>query len=146
MLAAVAYCHSNNVAHRDLKPENILVDVKKDGHIKVIDFGTSHHFTQEDSQMHEVFGTPYYIAPEVFTGNYNEKCDMWSIGVILFVMLSGAPPFRADTDDEVIQLVKRAKWSFPNDTIWGYISSEAKDLVSKLMEKDPQRRISAIEA
>ena len=115
MLAAVAYCHSNNVAHRDLKPENILVDVKKDGHIKVIDFGTSHHFTQEDNQMHEVFGTPYYIAPEVFTGNYNEKCDMWSIGVILFVMLSGAPPFRADTDDEVIQLVKRAKWSFPND-------------------------------
>lgn len=77
------------------------------------------------------------MAPEVFSGSYNEKCDIWSIGVILYVMLSGSPPFRGETDAEVMKKVEKAKWNFKDeDDIWPTISSEAKDLVSKLMEKN----------
>ena len=80
-----------NVSHRDLKPENILIDIKRKDKIKVIDFGTSQPYAKDG--MHNVFGTPYYIAPEVLKGDYDEKCDLWSIGVILYMMMCGRPPF-----------------------------------------------------
>jgi calcium-dependent protein kinase len=99
LLQAMAYCHEKNVAHRDLKPENILINYKEKGSIKVIDFGTSHVYDSNDHQMHQMYGTAYYIAPEVLAGNYTEKCDMWSIGVILYVMLSGKPPFNGKNDE-----------------------------------------------
>lgn len=89
VLQAIAYCHGQQIAHRDLKPENILIDVKNGGSIKVIDFGTSQTYDANDHTMHQMYGTPYYIAPEVLFGKYTEKCDLWSIGVILYVMLSG---------------------------------------------------------
>lgn len=98
IIQAIAYCHGQAIAHRDLKPENILIDVNNRGAIKVIDFGTSHHFDKETRIMHQMYGTPYYIAPEVLLGNYNEKCDMWSIGVILYIMLCGSPPFNGSDD------------------------------------------------
>jgi calcium-dependent protein kinase len=105
MLQAIAYCHENNVAHRDLKPENILIDYKSKGSIKVIDFGTSHVFQKEANVMHQMYGTAYYIAPEVLAGAYTEKCDVWSIGVILYVMLSGKPPFNGRNDREILAKV-----------------------------------------
>jgi len=92
LLSAIAYCHSKSVCHRDLKPENILIDNKETLSIKLIDFGTSQKFDTEE-KMELILGTAYYIAPEVLKGEYDEKCDVWSCGVILYILLSGSPPF-----------------------------------------------------
>ena len=145
ILQAIAYCHGQNIAHRDLKPENVLLDVKNRGTIKVIDFGTSHHYDSNSHTMHQMYGTPYYIAPEVLVGTYNEKCDMWSIGVILYIMLCGRPPFNGATEEQIIARVKQGMWSFKGE-IWSDISDSAKDLIEKLMCKDVNRRLTAVEA
>lgn len=91
--------------HRDLKPENLLLDSKNDNTIKVIDFGTSERF-KAGEKMKQTFGTAYYIAPEVLTSEYNEKCDVWSIGVILYILLSGRPPFDGKDDREIVRKVR----------------------------------------
>lgn len=92
----------------------------------MIDFGTAQLYNSE--KMHQVYGTAYYIAPEVLEGRYDEKCDIWSIGVILYAMLSGKPPFPGKNDDAIIEKVKIGKYDFP-DRDWGNISSECKDFV-----------------
>lgn len=103
------YCHNNHVAHRDLKPENILQE--KEGQIKIIDFGTASPFNREQG-MNSIMGTPYYMAPEVLKGQvYNEKCDVWSCGVIMYVMLTGQPPFYGKNDAEIIEKVKKGVYS-----------------------------------
>lgn len=99
------------MAHRDLKPENILLDSKRNDHIKVIDFGTSQVFDSEE-KMTQTFGTAYYIAPEVLKKQYNEKCDMWSIGVIMYILLSGTPPFNGANDGEILRKVKEGRYNF----------------------------------
>lgn len=87
VLSAVGYCHAENIVHRDLKPENLLLDSDGPGAvIKVIDFGTSQKYDPE-KKMHQTYGTPYYIAPEILAGEYNEKCDVWSCGVIMYILL-----------------------------------------------------------
>ncbi len=114
ILSAITYCHSKGVVHRDLKPENILIDSSSEGgkmNIKIIDFGTALFFTPE-VKLRGTMGTPYYIAPEVLLGNYTEKCDVWSIGVILFVLLSGTAPFNGATDDDILTSVKTGKYAF----------------------------------
>ena len=143
ILQAIAYCHSQNIAHRDLKPENVLIDIKNRGTIKVIDFGTSHHYSADSNVMHQQYGTPYYIAPEVLQGQYNEKCDMWSIGVMLYIMLSGRPPFNGATEEQIILKVKAGTWAFKH-TEWQSISKDAMDLISKLMTRDVKKRLSAV--
>ena len=145
VLQAIAYCHQMNIAHRDLKPENVLIDVKNRGQIKVIDFGTSHHYDPNSKVMHQMYGTPYYIAPEVLSGTYTEKCDLWSIGVMLYIMLSGRPPFNGNSEDVIIKKVKVGSWDF-RGTIWDTISEQAKDLISCLLKKDPEQRLSAVDA
>jgi calcium-dependent protein kinase len=112
--------------------------------VKVIDFGTSHHFSKDSNVMHQMYGTPYYIAPEVLNGKYNEKCDLWSIGVILYIMLCGSPPFNG-SDDQIIQKVKKGQWTF-HGNVWSSIDDSAKDLVSKLMEFNAVKRLTAVEA
>lgn len=109
MIQAINYCHSNGIAHRDLKPENFLFLTKaEDSPIKVIDFGLSKHFDEKGghSAMTTRAGTPYYISPEVLSGNYDESCDIWSSGVILYILLSGVPPFGGDSDPEILEAVK----------------------------------------
>jgi calcium-dependent protein kinase len=128
--------------HRDLKPENLLMnrDVK-DPKITIIDFGTSDMF-DSGKQMREKFGTPYYIAPEVLNNRYDEKCDLWSIGVILYILLCGYPPFNGANDDQIIKSVKEGKFR-TDDEEWSCISKDAIDLVNKLLAYSPEDRINA---
>ena len=113
LLSAIAYCHERGIAHRDLKPENILLETsnKDKPEIKVIDFGTAQAFNPS-STFKGTIGTAYYIAPEVFTKSYDQKCDIWSCGVILYILLSGIPPFNGKTDEDIIKAVKKGTFSF----------------------------------
>ena len=149
LLSAVAFCHKNGIIHRDLKPENILLEEKEEETkeyftIKVIDFGTS-GMGKKGQKYNEVIGTPFYIAPEVLNNNYDEKCDMWSCGVILYVMLSGEPPFYGDNDDEIYNQILTTEVKF-EEKEWDGISEEAKDLIRKLLNKNNKERLSAVEA
>ncbi len=114
LLSAIVYCHQRKIVHRDIKPENVLIESTKDDriNIKVIDFGTAEAF-QPNCKMRQTLGTPYYIAPEVLQQNYTEKCDVWSCGVLMYILLSGYPPFNGKTDDDIIRAVKKTKFSFP---------------------------------
>jgi len=129
------YCHENNIVHRDLKPENILLEQGKDmSQIKIIDFGISVHHSGSEI-LTESIGTPYYISPEIWNKNYGKECDLWSSGVILYIMLSGTPPFNAPTDKEIKQKILKGDYSL-TDAVWNGISSEAKDLIQRLLEYD----------
>ena len=144
LLSAVNYIHSNNIVHRDLKPENILLDTKKDNIIKIIDWGTARFF-DKSKKMNRINGTPYYIAPEVLAEKYDEKCDIWSCGVIMYIMLCGYPPFNAESDELILEKIKKGKFSFPPEE-WDSVSPLAKDLVTKMLEFHPSKRLSANEA
>jgi calcium-dependent protein kinase len=109
--------------------------------IKLIDWGGARYFSK-NKKMSTIKGTPYYIAPEVIKEVYDEKCDIWSLGVIFYVLLCGYPPFNGDTDVEIMQNVQRGKFVFPEEE-WGVISSEAKDLIKKMLTYEPSKRISA---
>jgi calcium-dependent protein kinase len=145
VLSCINYCHQNHIVHRDLKPENILLEANKNfDEIKIIDFGTSLVFA-EGKTLDEKLGTPYYIAPEVLNKKYDSKCDIWSIGVITYIVLSGIPPFNGPTDKDIMKKVKEAKYSF-SDPVWAKISDECKDFIAKLLTKDKDKRPSAEEA
>ena len=144
LLSAVNYIHSNNIVHRDLKPENILLDTKKENIIKIIDWGTARFF-DKSKKMNRINGTPYYIAPEVLAEKYDEKCDIWSCGVIMYIMLCGYPPFNAESDELILEKIKKGKFSFPPEE-WDSVSPLAKDLVTKMLEFHPSKRLSANEA
>ena len=112
ILSAINYLHSLNICHRDLKPENFLFSTEGSHHeVKVIDFGLCRKFC-ENSDMHSVVGTPFYVAPEVLYGNYNKECDVWSLGVILYALLVGYPPFRGRTSEEIFNAVRKGKVDF----------------------------------
>lgn len=148
IFSATYFCHINNIIHRDLKPENILIENqeerKKDFfNIKIIDFGTGE--VNKHKMLSEKTGTAYYIAPEVINNCYNEKCDLWSCGVILYILLCGCPPFSADTDEEIFAKIKIGKYQFKG-SVWNNISEEAKDLIKELLTKDIDKRLSAKQA
>mmetsp|Transcript_23393 Transcript_23393/g.72876 ORF Transcript_23393/g.72876 Transcript_23393/m.72876 type:complete len:470 (+) Transcript_23393:34-1443(+) len=144
ILGAMNYLHGHGVAHRDVKPENFLLHSRAaDAEIKVIDFGLAARFSLEgNTVMKTRAGTPYYVAPQVLQGAYDEKCDIWSCGVICYILLSGYPPFSADTDDEILRLVKKASFEFPSPE-WDNVSPAAKDFICKMMTMDPKQRPSA---
>ncbi|OMJ88586.1 hypothetical protein SteCoe_9450 [Stentor coeruleus] len=145
ILSVVAYAHDRHIVHRDLKPENFLLDTTaEDANLKVIDFGTSQFFTPGTS-MTSKFGTPYYIAPEVLKCNYDERCDVWSAGVNMYVLLCGYPPFGGSNDDQILKKIAMGRFSFPSPE-WDFISFEAKDLITKMLTFDYTRRMSAREA
>jgi calcium-dependent protein kinase len=149
LFSAVRFCHSNNVIHRDLKPENILIDTEEERskeyfNIKVIDFGTS-DILKKNKMLEKQIGTPFYIAPEVLQNFYNEKCDIWSCGVIMYILLCGSPPFYGNTDDEIYARVKDGKFSLDSEE-WDEISDEAKDLLRNSLKKDLNKRYSCEDA
>jgi calcium-dependent protein kinase len=144
IISAVCYSHQNNVVHRDLKPENILLEDKtEDPVIKLIDWGGARYFSK-NKKMTKISGTPYYIAPEVLNEVYDEKCDIWSCGVILYILLCGYPPFNGDTDKDIMKAVKKGSFEFPEEE-WASISKNAKDLVSHMLKYDSKARSSALD-
>ena len=114
--------------------------------IKIIDFGTSQTYSVgSKKKMEERYGTPYYIAPDVLNKSYNEKCDVWSLGVILYILLVGYPPFNGSDDKKIIDAVKKGKYTL-DEPEWDDVSEEAIDLVKKCLTYDPDKRVSASDA
>ena len=146
VLSCINYCHQANIVHRDLKPENILLEQNKEfDQIKIIDFGTSLVY-DPNRNLEEKLGTPYYIAPEVLKGSYTTQCDNWSMGVVLFIMLSGKPPFSGKSNKEIIDNVLRGEYDFNANPVWENISSLAKEFINKLLTRQADERLTAEEA
>jgi len=146
IIEAIAYCHDvKHICHRDLKPENFLFETKDEhAKIKIIDFGLSRHDDDGGSggMMKTKVGTPYYVAPEVLKKEYTKSCDMWSIGVISYILLCGYPPFYGDNDQLIFDSVKAAKYDYPSPE-WDNISVKAKGFIDSLLKKDPEQRLTA---
>ncbi|KAK4365980.1 hypothetical protein RND71_013860 [Anisodus tanguticus] len=140
LMKAITHCHRLGIAHRDIKPENILYNDSSE--LKLADFGSAECFREGDL-MSGVVGTPYYVAPEMLAGrNYSEKVDIWSAGVILYIMLAGVPPFYGDSATEIFEAVLRANLRFPT-RLFHSVSPAAKDLLRRMLSKDVSRRFSA---
>ena len=144
IISAVNYCHKMKIIHRDLKPENILIKKDEDGfyRVKICDFGTSKAFKIGDIQK-QIVGSAYYIAPEVIQKKYNSKCDLWSCGVIMFVLLTKKPPFGGRTDAIIMQNIQIGKYK---EELLDKYSPYAKELVKALLEKNIKKRINAEQA
>eukprot|EP00804_Cyclotella_cryptica_P029592 CCRYP_017295-RA/>CCRYP_017295-RA protein AED:0.13 eAED:0.13 QI:410/1/1/1/0.88/0.8/10/301/1054 len=150
MLSSLTYIHNKGIIHRDLKLENFLFsDTGADSELKMIDFGLSKHFTFGEVQ-HEAVGTPYTVAPEVIKGSYDERCDVWAIGVITYLLLSGEPPFGGCGGPETLMQVRdnilRGAFKFEPKEIWATVSREAKDFIRSLLILDPMKRPTAKQA
>ncbi|XP_010263084.1 PREDICTED: calcium-dependent protein kinase 1-like [Nelumbo nucifera] len=144
IVGVVEACHSLGVMHRDLKPENFLfVNQKEDSPLKTIDFGLSTFFKPGET-FTDVVGSPYYVAPEVLKKRYGPEADVWSAGVIIYILLSGVPPFWAETEQGIFEEVLRGQLDFSSDP-WPSISESAKDLVRRMLVRDPKRRLTAHE-
>ncbi|KAK3136374.1 hypothetical protein QOZ80_5BG0433000 [Eleusine coracana subsp. coracana] len=142
IVEVVQHCHKNGVMHRDLKPENFLyANTSENSPLKVIDFGLSVCF-QPGDRFSEIVGSPYYMAPEVLKRNYGQEIDIWSAGVILYILLCGVPPFWAETDEGIAQAIIRSKLDFEREP-WPKVSENAKDLVRKMLDPSPYGRLTA---
>ena len=152
VFSGLCYLHENNILHRDMKPENILIskkeiDLLSDEEyfwIQIIDFGTAKIF-EHDKNEKSIVGSAYYIAPEVLNQDYNEKCDTWSVGVILYMFLVGRAPFDGKTNEEIINSIKTKTLDEKNEKLLQR-SPEVRDLIKGLLDKDTNKRLSAKEA
>ncbi|KAF7147389.1 hypothetical protein RHSIM_Rhsim03G0036500 [Rhododendron simsii] len=145
ILSVVSYCHLQGVVHRDLKPENFLF-TSKDEHspLKAIDFGLS-DYVKPDERLNDIVGSAYYVAPEVLHRSYGPEADMWSIGVIAYILLCGSRPFWARSESGIFRAVLKADPSF-DEAPWPSLSSEAIDFVKRLLNKDYRKRMTASQA
>ncbi|KAJ6948562.1 calcium-dependent protein kinase 34-like [Populus alba x Populus x berolinensis] len=137
-------CHSMGVIHRDLKPENfLLLNKQENSPLKATDFGLS-VFYKSGEVFKDIVGSAYYIAPEVLKRRYGPEADVWSVGVMLFILLSGVPPFWAESEHGIFNAILRGHIDFTSDP-WPSISPQAKDLVRKMLTSDPKQRMTAIQ-
>ncbi|CAK9152983.1 unnamed protein product [Ilex paraguariensis] len=144
IVGVVEACHSLGVMHRDLKPENFLfVDKEEESPLKTIDFGLSVFFRPGET-FTDVVGSPYYVAPEVLRKHYGQECDVWSAGVIIYILLSGVPPFWDETEQGIFEQVLKGELDFTSEP-WPSISESAKDLVRRMLVRDPKKRLTAHE-
>ncbi|KAL5800529.1 hypothetical protein ACOSQ3_033610 [Xanthoceras sorbifolium] len=144
IVGVVEACHSLGVMHRDLKPENFLfISQDEDSLLKTIDFGLSIFF-KPGEKFSDVVGSPYYVAPEVLRKRYGPEADVWSAGVILYILLSGVPPFWAETEQGIFEQVLHGDLDFSSDP-WPSISESAKDIVRRMLVRDPRKRLTAHE-
>jgi calcium-dependent protein kinase len=138
----VNLCHFMGVMHRDLKPENFLLATKEENAVlKATDFGLS-VFIEEGKMYRDIVGSAYYVAPEVLRRNYGKEIDVWSAGVILYILLSGVPPFWAETEKGIFDAILQGEIDFESQP-WPSISESAKDLVRKMLAQDPKKRITS---
>ncbi|XP_058086886.1 CDPK-related kinase 3 isoform X2 [Magnolia sinica] len=145
ILSVVAFCHLQGVVHRDLKPENFLFTTRdEDAPMKLIDFGLS-DFIRPDERLNDIVGSAYYVAPEVLHRSYSMEADIWSIGVITYILLCGSRPFWARTESGIFRAVLRADPNF-DDAPWPAVSPEAKDFVKRFLNKDYRKRMTAAQA
>lgn len=152
LAGAISYLHKNDIVHRDLKLENILLAVDPNNledklYIKVTDFGLSvvKGGTGHDNMMQDFCGTPIYMSPEIIDNKtYSQNCDVWAMGVILYIMLSGTPPFKSKDEDSLYDLIKKGELDF-SDEFWANISVNAKSFLEKMMRVDPAHRLTATE-
>jgi len=148
ILLSMEYLHSLNIVHRDVKPENILYTAEGSNSVKLIDFGYAGLWSAE-KPLTGLCGTPDYVAPEVLTWYeedvdgtpYGKSSDLWSLGVLLYVILSGCSPFSADEEDEILKLVASAQYVF-HEGEFGAVSASAKDMIAKLLVADPMKRLT----
>ncbi|KAK1321441.1 CDPK-related kinase 3 [Acorus calamus] len=145
ILSVVAFCHLQGVLHRDLKPENFLFTTRDDNApMKIIDFGLS-DFIRPDERLNDIVGSAYYVAPEVLHRSYSMEADIWSIGVITYILLCGSRPFWARTESGIFRAVLRADPNFV-DAPWPSVSPEARDFVKRFLNKDYRKRMTAAQA
>ncbi|PSS37194.1 hypothetical protein PHLCEN_2v965 [Hermanssonia centrifuga] len=147
ILSGVRYLHEHDIVHRDLKPENILYRTKdSDSDIVIADFGIAKHLHSPEEQLHSLAGSFGYVAPEVLNkSGHGKAVDMWSTGIITYVLLCGYSPFRSDDVKELIRETTEAKIEF-HERYWKNISQEAKDFILALLNPDPTKRLTADEA
>lgn len=144
VVSALLYCHKKGICHRDIKPENILFEHESnEGEIKLIDFGLSRKYNAQE-KMNTVLGTPYYVAPEVLQGSYDEKCDIWSVGAFIYIMLCGEPPFNGKNNNAIFKRILNEDVTYPPEKFKN-ASDEVMDLMKKCLVKNPQKRLSAEE-
>lgn len=147
IIRAIYYMHDNHVCHRDLKPENFIFNTKdpiEKALLKIIDFGLSCTFT-DGQVLSTKAGTPYYVAPQVLAGKYDQLSDLWSCGVIMYVLLCGYPPFFGESDAEVLSKVRLGNFSF-HQADWKNVSEDAKNLIRMLLKMNPRDRYTAEQA
>lgn len=144
IVRVVEACHALGVLHLDLKPENFLfVNEKEDSPLKIIDFGLSMFF-KPGQMFSDIVGSPYYVAPEVLLKCYGQEADIWSAGVIIYILLTGVPPFWGESEQEIFDEVLRANIDVTSDP-WPNISEDAKDLVRRMLVREPRARLTAHE-
>ncbi|KAG7386188.1 hypothetical protein PHYPSEUDO_000509 [Phytophthora pseudosyringae] len=141
LLEAIKYCHDANIVHRDLKPENLLLTSKNDdASIKLADFGFAKRIEFDSEGLVTACGTPGYVAPEILEGKpYGKTVDIWSIGVITYILLCGYPPFHDDNHNALFKKIKKGKFQF-DSPYWDHVSDDAKDLISQMLVVDPEKR------
>lgn len=145
MVEVIHHCHQLGVIHRDIKPENFLLTSKGDSaELRTADFGLSCFFRPTE-KFDSIVGSAYYVAPEVLLRKYNWQADLWSLGVILYILLSGMPPFYGDTETQIFKMILRGEVDMTSQP-WPTISPGAKDLIRKLLVRDPDKRLTASEA
>jgi len=147
VVRALCYMHKHRVCHRDLKPENFLfltADPIDRNVLKLIDFGLA-RVCASGQLLSTKVGTPFYVSPQVLEGAYDYSTDMWSMGVIMYTMLCGYPPFGGETESKIFDGIRTGRFSFPAAE-WQDISADAKNLIRKLLAMDPEARITADEA
>ncbi|KAI3791216.1 hypothetical protein L2E82_04898 [Cichorium intybus] len=144
IVEVVQVCHTHGVMHRDLKPENFLYSHKgENASLKAIDFGLSVSF-DHGQRFREVVGSPYYMAPEVLKRNYGEEVDVWSAGVILYILLCGVPPFWAETEEGIAQAIIKGDLNFHRDP-WPRVSDDAISLIQGMLDQNPYDRLTVEE-
>uniref|UniRef100_A0AAV1U1P8 Protein kinase domain-containing protein n=1 Tax=Peronospora matthiolae TaxID=2874970 RepID=A0AAV1U1P8_9STRA len=141
LLEAIKYCHDANIVHRDLKPENLLLTSKDDdASIKLADFGFAKRVELNSEGLVTACGTPGYVAPEILEGkSYGKTVDIWSIGVITYILLCGYPPFHDDNHNALFKKIKSGKFEF-DAPYWDHVSDDAKDLISEMLVVNPEKR------